>query len=161
VNFDQAVEIILKKEGGYVNHPKDPGGETNFGIAKKFYPHLDIKNLTVEQAKEIYLKEYWLKIQADLLPSYLRLIAFDCAVNQGVGFCLDSLRYLAGERTGTPMKVVAAKLQSSNQDQIENAFVKRRMDRYAANKNFKTFGKGWTNRLFEIAKISGFDVGNA
>lgn len=161
MNFEKAVEIVLGKEGGYVNHVKDPGGETKFGITKKFYPHLDIKNLTIEQAAEIYRKEYWNKIQADLMPSYLRLTAFDCAVNQGVGFCLGSLRSLAGERAATPMSVVYKKISTSNQQSIESAFFKSRMDRYSINKNFKTFGKGWTNRLFEIAKISGFDVGNA
>ncbi len=77
MTFEQAVKIILEKEGGYVNHPKDPGGETKFGITKKFYPNVDIKNLTIEKAAEIYRKEYWGKIQAELMPSYLRLIAFD------------------------------------------------------------------------------------
>ena len=53
-NFDSAFTIILGSEGGYVNDPRDSGGETKYGIAKKFYPNLDIKNLTVEQAKAIY-----------------------------------------------------------------------------------------------------------
>ncbi len=78
-----------------------------------------------------------------------------------MGFCLESLRSIAGERAATPMAVVYNKLATSDQTAVESAFFKRRMDRYTINKNFKTFGKGWTNRLFEIAKISGFDVGNA
>lgn len=158
MKFEEAVEIILKKEGGYSNNLKDPGGETNFGIAKRFYPTLDIKNLTREQAIQIYRKEYWSRIQAEAMPPYLRLMAFDCAVNQGVSFCLNTMRALAGERAGTPMDVVYAKLLKSNQDDVEREFVKRRLERYLTNKNFKTFGKGWTNRLFEVAKLSGFDV---
>lgn len=158
MKFEEAVQIIIKKEGGYVNHAKDPGGETKYGIAKKFYPHLDIKNLTVEQASEIYRKDYWNAIQADLMPSYLRLMAFDCAVNQGVWFCLSIVRALAGGRSGDPLGPLYNKISKSNKDDIEEQFVKRRLERYLTNKNFKTFGKGWTNRLFEIAKISGFDV---
>jgi len=58
-DFSQAVEILLEIEGGYVNNPSDPGGETNFGISKKSYPDLNIKNLTKENAKKIYLKDFW------------------------------------------------------------------------------------------------------
>lgn len=158
MKFEDAVEIILKKEGGYVFHPKDPGGETNFGIAKRFYPTLDIKNLTKEQAIQIYRKEYWARIAADSMPPYLRLMAFDCAVNQGVAFCLNTMRALAGERVGANLSVVYDKLLKLNQEEIEQAFVKKRLERYLTNKNFKTFGKGWTNRLFEVAKLSGFEV---
>ncbi len=57
--FNKAVRIILAHEGGYVNHPADPGGETNMGISKRSYPDLDIKNLTVAMAKEIYFRDFW------------------------------------------------------------------------------------------------------
>lgn len=59
-DFEPAIEIVLDNEGGYVNDPKDPGGETKFGISKAAYPNVDIANLTVDQAKEIYRKDYWL-----------------------------------------------------------------------------------------------------
>jgi lysozyme family protein len=58
-SFDIAVEIVLKNEGGYSENPDDPGGCTNFGISQRAYPDLDIKDLTIEQAKEIYLRDYW------------------------------------------------------------------------------------------------------
>ena len=57
--FDEIIEVTLHHEGGYVHDPKDLGGETNYGIAKRFYPDVDIKNLTEEGAKEIYKKDYW------------------------------------------------------------------------------------------------------
>ena len=57
--FDEIIEVVLEHEGGYVNDPKDPGGETNFGIAKRSHPDVDIKNLTKESAKEIYKEVYW------------------------------------------------------------------------------------------------------
>jgi lysozyme family protein len=83
MEFKDAIKIILKHEGGYVNDPVDPGGETNMGISKKAYPNLDIKNLTEEDVSEIYYKDYWLKAKCPSIPHYLRLIYFDMVVNMG------------------------------------------------------------------------------
>ena len=58
-SFDEIIDIVLEHEGGYVNDPDDPGGETNFGIAKRSHPDVDIANLTKAGAKEIYKAEYW------------------------------------------------------------------------------------------------------
>ena len=68
--FDEIIEITLHHEGGYVHDPKDLGGETNFGIAKRFYPDVDIKNLTKEGAKDIYKKDYWDKNKVDELIDF-------------------------------------------------------------------------------------------
>lgn len=83
--FDQAVAFVLKWEGGYVFDADDPGGETNFGITKKSYPTLDIKNLTAGQARDIYHRDYWLAVGCDSLAYPLDFIAFDTAVNCGPG----------------------------------------------------------------------------
>lgn len=83
MEFEEAVKHILKSEGGYVHDPTDLGGETNYGIAKRFYPDLDIKNLTEEEAVEIYRKDYWLKYHCEELPDQVRLMHFDTAVNMG------------------------------------------------------------------------------
>ena len=56
-SFDEIIKHVLEHEGGYVNDPKDLGGETKYGITKRFYPDIDIKNLTIEEAKEIYKKD--------------------------------------------------------------------------------------------------------
>lgn len=63
LNFDKAIPVLLEIEGGYSNNPYDLGGETNFGISKKQYPHLDIKNLTPKMAKDIYYNDFWLKFR--------------------------------------------------------------------------------------------------
>ena len=91
-SFDEIIEITLEHEGGYVHDPKDLGGETNFGIAKRFYPDVDIKNLTKEEAKEIYKKEYWDRYKAEKLPEHLRHIHFDMCVNQGYGTAIKILQ---------------------------------------------------------------------
>ena len=82
-SFNDIIEDVLKHEGGYVNDPHDAGGETNFGIAKKFNPDVDIKNLTKEGAKEIYYEKYWKPSKADKVPDQLKHIYFDMVVNFG------------------------------------------------------------------------------
>ena len=81
--FNEIIEQVLKHEGGYVNDPHDAGGETNFGIAKRWYPNIDIKNLTKEQAKKIYHQDYWRPAKCDSVPPELRHIYFDMCVNFG------------------------------------------------------------------------------
>ena len=82
-NFDEIIERVIEHEGGYVNDPDDAGGKTNWGISERFYPTLDILNLTKEQAKEIYKRDYWDKNRVEELPYHLRHIFFDMCVNQG------------------------------------------------------------------------------
>lgn len=84
MSFERDVAFVLSREGGYVNDPKDPGGETRWGIAKRSHPTVDIKNLTREKAIEIYRAEYWRPSGADELAEPLALIVFDSAVNCGV-----------------------------------------------------------------------------
>ena len=84
-DFNKAIATILKHEGGYVNDPDDPGGETNMGITKRDFPHLDIINLTVEQAKEIYKENYWDTINGDDITNQtVATQIFDFGVNAGV-----------------------------------------------------------------------------
>ena len=82
-SFEEIINQVLEHEGGYVNDPHDAGGETNFGIAKKFNPDVDIKNLTKEGAKEIYYEKYWKPSKADKVPDQLKHIYFDMVVNFG------------------------------------------------------------------------------
>lgn len=82
--FEKAITIVLKHEGGYVNDPNDLGGETKYGISKRSYPHLDIKNLTVEQAIEIYRRDWWDKYRyGDIKDQDVATKVFDLSVNMG------------------------------------------------------------------------------
>lgn len=83
MKFEEAIGVILYHEGGYVNDPVDPGGETKYGISKRQYPNLDIKGLTSDEAKEIYYTDYWKKGKVEELPPMLRLPYFDMVVNMG------------------------------------------------------------------------------
>ena len=97
-SFDEIIQITLDHEGGYVHDPKDLGGETNFGIAKRFYPDVDIKNLTEEGAKEIYKKDYWDKNKVESLPQNLWHIYFDMCVNMGKRTAVKVLQRAANNR---------------------------------------------------------------
>lgn len=81
--FDKAIEIIFKHEGEYTNTPDDPGGETKYGISKRSYPKVDIANLTEEQAKEIYKRDFWDKSICPKLQTKLAISYFDIIVNHG------------------------------------------------------------------------------
>ena len=83
MTFDEIIDNVLESEGGYVNDKNDAGGETNLGISKRAYPDLDIKNLTIKQAKQLYYEDYWTPSKADQLPTQLREIYFDMVVNFG------------------------------------------------------------------------------
>lgn len=85
-NFDRAFTITVGHEGTYVNDPEDKGGETKFGISQRTYPKLDIKNLTLSQAKIIYHQDFWntKKMNLDLLPVEIAIELFDTGVNMGM-----------------------------------------------------------------------------
>lgn len=90
LTFEECVEFVFAREGappgkdGYVNDPRDAGGETKFGIAKRSHPNLDIKNLTRDGAAKIYHEDYWMPAHCDDVSGPLRLAVFDTAVNCGV-----------------------------------------------------------------------------
>lgn len=82
-NFEAAFAIVVGVEGGYVNDPQDPGGETKYGISKRRYPNEDIKNLTLERAKFLYQRDFWNTNGCDKMDWTESLLVFDCVVNGG------------------------------------------------------------------------------
>ena len=91
-SFRQALQFTLKYEGGYTNDVNDPGGETKYGISKRYHPSLDIANLTPEQAASIYATEYWDGCGCDSIPFPFNVAVFDTAVNPGIGHALDWMK---------------------------------------------------------------------
>jgi lysozyme family protein len=154
MTFEQAVEIILRWEGGYVNDPRDPGGETRYGISKKSFPDLDIANLTLHQAKQIYLEQYWMPVRARELPVILRLPVFDTAVNMGVKTAIKLLQkaaYVVVDGHVGPKTIEACERFPGP---VWSRFMAKRAKRYTELANFGTFGDGWLNRLFDVARAS-------
>jgi len=151
MKFETAVVIILNHEGGYVNDPNDPGGETNFGISKKSYPDLDIKNLTREGAVAIYRRDYWDKLQLEEMPEPIRLLVFDSAVNQGKTRAIKFLQAALGVipdgflglQTFTAFSESPIGLIFSN-------FALLRQKHYSELPGWEHFGKGWSKRLLQV-----------
>jgi len=155
MQFCEAVEIILKHEGGYVNDPNDPGGETKYGISKRAYPKTNIKKLTKNDAREIYKRDYWDKIKADKLPAEIRLAAFDFAVNSGVYRSISLMQKIVKvKRDGVLGPKTLREISLSNSAKLAERFLKERTYFYFRNKNFSIYGKGWMKRLVDIAHKS-------
>jgi lysozyme family protein len=151
MNFDAAVKIILAYEGGYSCHPHDLGGETNFGISKRAYPNLDIKKLTVDQAVALYRRDYWERCSLDQLSDSLRLIVFDSAVNHGSPFTIKLLQGIAGTpQTGAMDDETVIRLNELDQGELVHRVARARLKLYSSLKRWPVFGRGWTERLFDV-----------
>ncbi len=144
MNFDTAFERLLGSEGGYVNHPKDPGGETNWGIAKRSYPDVDIANLTREQAKAIYLRDFWNPLGD--APDAVKFQVFDFAVNSGIQTAIRKLQAAIGVADdGHWGAVSAAKLSAMDVNDVLMRFIAQRIRFWTGLSTWPTFGKGWAN----------------
>lgn len=158
--FEKAVEVILREEGGYVNDPKDPGGETNFGISKRQFPMVDVRDLTREQAADIYYAHYWRPIRGDKLPWPLALFVFDAAVNQGcdaaAGFAAQKMlqKALGVAQDGVMGPATMAAVNAARPFHAAK-FMAIRAQRYQGTRNFDKYGEGWLTRLFRVAMESG------
>jgi len=161
VRFEDAVEVVLKHEGGYVFHPKDPGGETNFGISKRSYPTLDIKNLTIKDAVAIYKKDFWDALQIDALPFSLRLVVFDAAVNQGPGAAIGMLQGILGVKVdGVLGPVTLSKLNQVDETKLFQKYCAQRLQRYFQTRGFSHFGAGWIRRLLDVSILAAKCLGS-
>lgn len=149
--FDRAIEIVLEIEGGYVNHPDDPGGETKYGISRRAYPHENIRELTLEQAAALYRRDYWDRCRCGELPWPLALCVFDSAVNQGVVKAITLLQKAVNvKQDGVIGPVTLLKARQAGQD-VSALFMAERALHYASLPTFSTFGRGWMRRLFKVS----------
>ena len=162
VNYDKCLETILHHEGGYVNHPKDPGGETNLGVTKRVYEEWggtkDMKELTPEDVEPIYQKNYWDKLKCDELPEALALCVFDFGVNAGPGRAAKYLQSLVGALPidgGIGPMTLAAVDKYIDKFSVELAverYQEARQKYYEELSTFATFGRGWTRRVEEVTE---------
>jgi len=134
-------------EGGYVNNPADPGGETNWGISKRTYPDVDIKNLTRDQAKEIYRIDFWLRGQMDQFDPAVAFQAFDFAVNSGIETAIRKLQAAAGVADdGHIGPVTVAAIKNRGVNDMIMLLTAERIEYQAKLKNGDTFWRGWMRR---------------
>ena len=153
MTFDNIIEIVLQHEGGYVNDKDDMGGETKYGITKRFYPHLDIKNLTKEQARDIYYKDYWIPSKAYKLPVELQYPYFDCVVNTGQSRAVKILQKACNNRNTFDIKedgLIGAATISAAKKLEADRFISYRILFYSLlisdNPTQEKFWYGWYKR---------------
>ena len=158
--FEKAFEDVIGLEGGYVNDPKDPGGETKFGISKRSYPKIDIKDLSLEEANGIYKRDFWDKLRLDKIDPEVAREIFEVAVNAGlkrsVRITQRALNYLGedleedglmGPKTRKAIqkwvkkdKLALLKVQNGEQ----YLYYKRSIRR---NPKLHRFARGWLRRI--------------
>lgn len=159
-NFDEAIKTVLRHEGGYVNNPADPGGETKYGISKRSYPNLDIKNLTSERAAAIYKADWWDRFRYETIDDQrVATKIFDMSVNMGskqahkllqraVNAAGGSIEVdgMIGPQTLAAVNAVPACCVMSALKAEQAAYYRLIIEKNSA---LKTFEKGWMIRAYE------------
>lgn len=158
LSWDDVFDRLMGHEGEYKNDPNDPGGETKWGISKRAYPHLDIKNLTREAAKDIYYRDFWLAIDAEDLPDGVAFQLFDFAINSGIGTAIRHFQRALGVADdgnwGPISQGIASKTSESDMIMRLNA---ERLDFMTRLKNWPNHGKGWARRIAQNLRYGAVD----
>jgi len=158
-NWDACFAMVLKHEGGFVNHPKDPGGMTNLGVTRtnwELYLDHDVteagmRALTPEMVKPFYKKNYWDRIRGDELPSGVDYAAYDLAVNSGTGRAAKYLQQIAGVTADGVIGPQSLKaIQKCDAEDVVDEICNMRMTFLKGLGTFETFGKGWTIRVNDV-----------
>ena len=146
--FQRAFEVVIGHEGGYVNDPRDPGGETKYGISKRANPDVDIRNLTLAKAQWIYRQRYWLPLHADAMPEAVAVQVFDAAVNHGIKPAVRMLqRALQVQDDGVIGPVTLNAMVSIDDARFVAHFAAERLSYYTDLAGWEAFGRGWTRRV--------------
>ena len=159
VNFLKAINRVLGHEGGYVNDPKDPGGETNWGISKRSYPSIDIKNLTRNQAISIYYKDFWLKAHCEELSDGAGYQLLDSAVNSGISQSIRfAQRALGVSDDGIFGPHTLEAMRSTSEPKFIMLFLAERLDFMRKLKMWPRFGSGWAGRIAQNLRFGAEDL---
>lgn len=155
MTFDEAFDKLLGHEGGYVNHPDDPGGETNWGItirvARENGYNGSMREMPQSVAKEIYRKRFWVPIYGDLLPSTIRYAMFDAAVNSGVGQAARWLQRAVGVADdGRIGQVTLRAVNQANPDKLLRSILSQRLQFMTQLTGWSSFGRGWARRIASL-----------
>jgi lysozyme family protein len=158
-NFESAITELLLHEGGFVNHPKDPGGMTNLGVTKTVWEgwtghdatETTMRNLSTSDVTPLYRKKYWDAVQGDNLPAGLDYCIFDTAVNSGAGRSIKLLQRSIGvAEDGAIGPNTLAAILVADVGQLIDKYCAARQDFLQSLATFDTFGKGWTRRVSEV-----------
>lgn len=163
MTFDEALEHVFRYEGGWSDHPDDPGGATKYGITRgtlsKWRGYKvskdEVRELTRNEARTIYKEMYWEPIQGDHWQAGLAFLMFDTAVNQGVGRAVRFLQKACGSKVdGIIGPNTRGRVAGSDYDSLVRDFCVYRALHYSGLIKFTVFGKGWMRRLFDAHRIA-------
>ena len=158
-NFQKALDAVLHHEGGFVNHPADPGGMTNLGCTKKVWEEwvghpVDEKTmraLTPGDVAPLYKRKYWDAVKGDELPDGVDYIVFDTAINSGPGRAIKFLQGCVGtDMDGALGPKTMAAVQAADPKKLVDDYPKRRLSFLQDLPTWATFGKGWGRRVAEV-----------
>jgi lysozyme family protein len=160
-NFDKCLALMLTHEGGFVNHPQDPGGMTNLGVTKRVWEEWtghevdekQMRALTPELVAPLYKRKYWDACRSDDLVSGVDYAVFDVAVNSGAGRAIKFLQSCVGvDADGGfgPRTLAAVKVAEQDPERLIELYCAKRLEFLQALKTFETFGKGWSRRVAEV-----------
>jgi lysozyme family protein len=154
-NFRDCLELVLKSEGGYIDHPKDPGGRTNLGVTQRVWEEWighpatekDMRELTPAIVAPMYEMRYWRTSYCEKLPRGLDLLVFSMAVNAGAGRSVKLLQDAIGVvADGVIGPNTMAKINEANVETLIDKFSEARTAYYKGLKLFPVFGRGWLAR---------------
>lgn len=159
MNFEQAFDRLISHEGGYSNRSPadDPGGETNWGISKRSYPHLDIKALTRNQAAVIYFKDFWQPLEHGTHPAIM-FQAFDFAVNSGIQTAIRKLQIAIGvadDGHWGPVSVI--RLATMDVNDVIMRYTAERLDYWRKLSNWPANSSGWAGRAAANLRYGAMD----
>lgn len=159
MNFDQAFHKLLGHEGGYSNHPSDPGGETMWGVtatvARANGYTGPMRDLPVDLAKTIYRRHYWTPIRAEELPEAIRYAVFDAAVNSGNAQAIRWLQRAVGARDDGvigPQTMLAVKSRPA--EVVLRRMLAMRLRFMTDLKNWQAFSRGWARRIADLMEAA-------
>ena len=157
--FDFAMRLLLRHEGGFVNHPKDPGGMTNLGVTEavwdahtgKSATEADMRALTPQAVQPIYKARYWDAIKGDALPRGVDYCLFDCAVNSGPGRAIKLAQYVLHQKVdGILGPHTLGAINRADAIELIEDYSQRRLDFLKSLPTWDVFGKGWGRRVEEV-----------
>lgn len=152
--WETAISTTLQFEGGYVNDPNDAGGETNMGISKRAYPDVDIKNLTLQTAKNIYYFDYWLRCRCQFMPDALSIAVFDFAVNSGIKTAIKKLQMALGVSVdGIVGNQTIGACNRLPVRKVLDEYIRLRLEYLMKLKGWRRYGNGWGRRVIGIKEV--------
>lgn len=158
-NFDVSIGRLLSNEGGYVNDPQDPGGETNWGISKRSYPNVDIKNLKRSDAIAIYKRDFWDVLDLDRAPLGIGYQMLDFAVNSGPSTAIRALQRAVGVADdGVVGPHTKQAIAATDKHDLVMLFLAERLIFMTGLKNWPAAGRGWARRIAMDLKYGAQDV---